>query len=243
MRLGARVVGAGEVGRAADHLGQRAGQQASSAFSEAMRVAISFGASRELLLHVAHRGGERRPAARRACGARTRRASPASSAARRSSQAVAPACRALPAARHASRMSARNFERRRSSSRASRARRRSPRRRAASRAPSRCRPWSARRSRWWCGRRSAMGWSDVLRGLERRGDRRPDRGRRCASPPSRRPRSASPDRPSRQSDSGPSIEMPLSSNSTISLLSFRWPASAIASWLMPSIRSPSEAST
>ncbi len=44
-------------------------------------------------------------------------------------------------------------------------------------------------------------------------------------------------------ESGPSIEMPLSSHSTISLLSFWWPASAIASWLMPSIRSPSEAST
>ena len=46
-----------------------------------------------------------------------------------------------------------------------------------------------------------------------------------------------------ESDSGPSMEMPLSSNSTISLLSLRCPASAIASWLMPSIRSPSEAST
>ncbi len=45
------------------------------------------------------------------------------------------------------------------------------------------------------------------------------------------------------SDSAPSMEMPLSSNSTISLLSLRWPASAMASWLMPSIRSPSEAST
>ena len=45
------------------------------------------------------------------------------------------------------------------------------------------------------------------------------------------------------SDSGPSMEMPLSSNSTISLPSRRWPASAIASWLMPSMRSPSEAST
>ena len=33
----------------------------------------------------------------------------------------------------------------------------------------------------------------------------------------------------------------LSSNSTISLLSLRWPASEIASWLMPSIRQPSPA--
>ena len=46
-----------------------------------------------------------------------------------------------------------------------------------------------------------------------------------------------------ESESAPSMEMPLSSNSTISRLSLRWPASAIASWLMPSIRSPSEAST
>jgi hypothetical protein len=41
----------------------------------------------------------------------------------------------------------------------------------------------------------------------------------------------------------PSIVMPLSSHSTISLLSLRWPASVIASWLMPSIRQPSPAST
>ena len=45
------------------------------------------------------------------------------------------------------------------------------------------------------------------------------------------------------SASGPSIEMPLSSNSTISRSSSRCPASAIASWLTPSIRSPSETST
>ena len=42
---------------------------------------------------------------------------------------------------------------------------------------------------------------------------------------------------------GPSIEMPLSSYSTISLLSFQCPAIAIASCDTPSIRSPSEAST
>ena len=41
----------------------------------------------------------------------------------------------------------------------------------------------------------------------------------------------------------PSIEMPLSSNRTISLFSFRWPAREIASWLMPSIRQPSPAIT
>ncbi|MNU00426.1 hypothetical protein D3C72_2435540 [compost metagenome] len=42
---------------------------------------------------------------------------------------------------------------------------------------------------------------------------------------------------------GPSIEMLLSSQKTISLLSLRWPASEIASWLMPSMRQPSPAST
>ena len=41
------------------------------------------------------------------------------------------------------------------------------------------------------------------------------------------------------SETGPSIEMLLLSQKTISLLSFRWPASEIASWLMPSIRQPS----
>ena len=35
----------------------------------------------------------------------------------------------------------------------------------------------------------------------------------------------------------------LSSQRTISLLSLRWPASEIASWLMPSIRQPSPAMT
>ena len=41
----------------------------------------------------------------------------------------------------------------------------------------------------------------------------------------------------------PSIEMPLSSQNTMSLLSFCLPASPIASWLMPSIRQPSPAIT
>ena len=41
----------------------------------------------------------------------------------------------------------------------------------------------------------------------------------------------------------PSMVMPLSSKMTMSSVSFRCPASAIASWLIPSIRSPSEAST
>ncbi len=41
----------------------------------------------------------------------------------------------------------------------------------------------------------------------------------------------------------PSIEMPLSSQKTISLRSFCLPASPIASWLIPSIRQPSPAIT
>ena len=46
-----------------------------------------------------------------------------------------------------------------------------------------------------------------------------------------------------ESDTGPSMEMLLLSQKTTSLFSLRWPASAIASWLMPSIRQPSPAST
>jgi len=41
----------------------------------------------------------------------------------------------------------------------------------------------------------------------------------------------------------PSIEMPLSSKRKMSFDSLRWPARAIASWLTPSIRSPSEQMT
>ncbi len=45
------------------------------------------------------------------------------------------------------------------------------------------------------------------------------------------------------SDTAPSMVMSLSSHRTISRPSFRWPASAMASWLMPSIRQPSPAMT
>jgi hypothetical protein len=45
------------------------------------------------------------------------------------------------------------------------------------------------------------------------------------------------------SEVAPSIEISLSSNSTIRRLSLRWPASEIASWLRPSIRQPSPAIT
>ena len=44
-------------------------------------------------------------------------------------------------------------------------------------------------------------------------------------------------------ETGPSIEMPLSSYSATSLFSFHAPASATASWLMPSIRQPSPRNT
>ena len=42
-----------------------------------------------------------------------------------------------------------------------------------------------------------------------------------------------------QGATAPSIEMPLSSYRAMSLLSFQAPASAAASWLMPSIMQPS----
>ena len=45
------------------------------------------------------------------------------------------------------------------------------------------------------------------------------------------------------SEVGPSMVTWLSSKKTISFFSRRWPAIEIASWLSPSIRSPSEART
>ena len=54
---------------------------------------------------------------------------------------------------------------------------------------------------------------------------------------------ASARRPRQDSAVSPSIETWLSSYRTVSLDRPRWPASAAASWLMPSIRSPSEAMT
>ena len=127
-----------------------------------------------------------------------------------------------PAARHALENVGRDLERRRRSSRASRARRRSRRRRAAEPcALFGARLGRARRSRWWSGRRSCVGRSDVLRGRDRGARSPPGRGRRCGWRSSRRTRSAPPDRPSSTSEVGPSIEMPLSSRSTISLLSLQ----------------------
>ena len=61
----------------------------------------------------------------------------------------------------------------------------------------------------------------ALRPRDARARSPPDRGRRRARRASRRPRSASTWSSESDSDSGPSIEMPLSSNSTISLLSLQ----------------------
>ena len=71
----------------------------------------------------------------------------------------------------------------------------------------------------------------------------PDRGRRRARRSSRRPRSASPDRRCRRATARRRSRCRCRRTARSARLSFRWPASAIASWLMPSIRSPSEAST
>jgi hypothetical protein len=70
--LGAGVVGAGEVGGAADHLRHRRGQ-ASSAVSDAARVAISFGVAASFSFADAPPRRAVPSAARRACGARIRR--------------------------------------------------------------------------------------------------------------------------------------------------------------------------
>ena len=89
----------------------------------------------------------------------------------------------------------------------------------------------------------SVGRSDVRAASMRDGDRFRVMAVDMRSCSSRRRRSARPGRSSRPATPAPSIEMSLLSQMTISLLSFRWPASAIASWRMPSIRQPSPAST
>ena len=139
-----------------------AGIRLSSANSEAVRVAMSLGCRRELFLHCAHRGRERllRQIAA-ACGARIRARLPPSSS--RSRACPVGMCAPLNARRRcATRQDVGgNLERRvcpaELLARACNffgAERRAVR-------FFRCRPWSARRSRSWCCRRSATGLSDV----------------------------------------------------------------------------------
>ena len=88
-----------------------------------------------------------------------------------------------------------------------------------------------------------LGRSLSLGAPDRGGDRVGDPGRRPARPPSHAPRNRATWSSETARLVGPSIEIELSSHSTISLLSRRWPASDIASWLMPSIRQPSPQKT
>ena len=146
----------------------------------------------------AHRGVERAAAARRACGARTRRA-----CRRRAPRAACPRpcarpCARWPAARQCVAHVGGNLERRRRSSRASRARPRSPRRRAASRAPSRLPALVGAPKPMVVLQAISVGRSDVLRLLDRGRDRLRIVAVDARARPSRRPRSASPDRPSRR---------------------------------------------
>ena len=71
--LGAGVVGTGEVGRAADHFGQRRGQGFERVFRRSAACDL-FRRLRQLVLRGAYRRGQLRRKARRRCGARTRRA-------------------------------------------------------------------------------------------------------------------------------------------------------------------------
>ena len=238
------VVGAGEVGRAADHFRHRRRSGFEREFGRLAGGDVLRRRRRASPSARATASSSACAAGRRACGARTRRACSASSAASRFVQSACAALRAL--------------RRRRARRRGCRPGSRTARgvQPSFSRAPL----ISSAPSGEPCAdalpalvgapkpmvvlQAISTGLSDALR--LRRAPRR--------SPPGSWPsmREACPAGglealhlvdASRTSDSAPSIEMPLSSNSTISLLSFRWPASAIASWLMPSIRSPSEAST
>ena len=183
-----------------------------------------------------------RRAARPACGARTRPRS-AGELASRLSQARARrrAARAGLAPGRADVVG--HHEGRRRASRAARARRRSPRRRAASRAPPRCRPWSARRSRSSSGRRSASAGRRSAPGAMRAAIASVV----VAVDPFGRPamRLEARDLVVGDGEVGRAVDRDANCRprSTISLLSLRWPASEIASWLMPSIRQPSPAMT
>ena len=76
--LGAGVVGAGEVGRAAEHFRHRRRQHFDARFSERCGSRCSSATPRVSLLVRAHRLGQRLAAACPSCGARIRRACAAS---------------------------------------------------------------------------------------------------------------------------------------------------------------------
>ena len=97
---------------------------------------------------------------------------------------------------------------------------------------------SARRSRWSSCRRSSSACRNGGPPRWRRRSR-PDRGRRYGWRSSREAWKRATWSVLSASETAPSIEMLLLSQKTISLLSLRCPASAMASWLTPSIRQPS----
>ncbi len=82
-----------------------------------------------------------------------------------------------------------------------------------------------------------------LGGAQRVQDRVLGRGRRCAPSASPRRASARADRPNRRARSCRRSKCHCRRRARSAWTSLRWPAMAIASWLTPSIRSPSEART
>ena len=212
--LGLGAVRAGQVGRAADQLRQRRDKLLERQLRPDARRALG-GVGSEAAPSPRRSRPRRRRHARRAAG----RAFAILAVA--ASQALLPRPLRLGAARRRRRAtptgSAPESRTAHTASRASRARPRSPRRRAVRRARTICRPCSARRSRSWSCRRSATASSVGLRlrcaAATAAVIVTVDAGR-CSSP---KPRSASSDRRRPTGSVLPSIEIELSSHSTISL--------------------------
>ena len=222
LRLG--VVGGREIGRAEDEFGHRHGQDVEGDLARlSRRDRLRLGD--EALLELGDDVGK-------SLRAKARNAT-------LEFEAVWSLCQTLgPFAPHPAAAAAGSLSKRRgclpeprTAHRASRARpwrRQAPPRRAASRAPSTCRPSWARQSRWWSCTRSSSGGRDFFA-------RAMARLIACGSWPSMRV-ARQPAASKRftwstesESDSGPSMEMPLSSKSTIRRFSLRCPASANAS--------------
>ena len=171
-RLGAGVVGAGEVGRAADHLRHRR--------DDAFQRELAGGAGRDVLrllgeafLHRADGGVRARPAGRRVMRRSNSARLSAGSAARRLSHAARAALRALAGGAPLRQHLGGDLERRIAPAELlARALDLVGAERRAVRA-SPCRPWSARRSRWWSCRRS---WSAGRMSLPCRSRRRSPAG-------------------------------------------------------------------
>ncbi len=151
-RLGLGVVGAGEVGRAADQLRHGCGEDLERLLARlAARPGRLLGDQPRLVVgqHLVEALGQLARMDPLELGALRRVLRARAARSRRSARR-----RRGGRSRARRRGCGRGSRTADGASRASRARRRSPRRRAASRGSQPCRPWSARRSRSSCGRRS-----------------------------------------------------------------------------------------